>query len=86
MSREDFSRLCEDFARNNAFLYTRIEPTLSLREAASGGDTVLVVTASMREWVRPWLDIHGLQQAQIIGTEMEVDADGLLTGRFATPN
>jgi HAD superfamily hydrolase (TIGR01490 family) len=46
------------------------------------GDLVLIVTASMPEWVGGWAGRYGVT---VIGTLLEV-ADGRLTGRLATPN
>ena len=86
MPQDEFSDLCTQFASTHCADYTRPEPTNSLRQALSQHHSVLVVTASMSQWVRPWLDHIGLNDARIIGTEMEIDAQGRLTGRFATPN
>lgn len=86
MTHEEFCRLCSDFANLNSLAYTRVEPTFTLRDAANDGDTVLVVTASASEWVAPWLNTAGLSHVQVIGTKMEIDDHGLLTGRFASPN
>ncbi|MBO4871757.1 MAG: HAD-IB family phosphatase [Muribaculaceae bacterium] len=86
MPQDEFSDLCAQFASAHCADYTRPEPAESLRQALSRHDSVLVVTASMSPWVRPWLDQIGLGDARIIGTEMEIDAQGRLTGQFATPN
>lgn len=47
------------------------------------GHRVVVVTASMEEWLRPWCRSLGVE---IVGTRLEYDSDGIATGRFATPN
>lgn len=50
-----------------------------------GGDRVVVVTASMLQWVKPWCESHGV--AEVLATEPEIDScTSTLTGRFATPN
>ncbi|MDR1133537.1 MAG: HAD-IB family hydrolase [Synergistaceae bacterium] len=46
------------------------------------GDTVCIVTASMKEWVEPWASRYG---SSVIGTELEVEG-GRMTGRLKTPN
>ncbi len=43
---------------------------------------VIVVSASIEEWIRPWTDA---MQIELICTEMEVN-DNRLTGKFSTPN
>jgi HAD superfamily hydrolase (TIGR01490 family) len=55
-----------------------------LRQHAANGDSTYIVTASIDEWVRPFADT--LPITALLATRMEVDADGRLTGRFATPN
>ena len=63
----------------------RNEPVISrLQEHIAHGDTVYVISASIRDWVEPW----SLQQSvhAVLATEVEVDADGRLTGRFSTRN
>jgi len=46
------------------------------------GHELVLVTASVREWVEPWARQHGFK---IIATELEEKA-GILTGRMKTPN
>ncbi len=51
---------------------------------AKGDCRVVVISASMEEWVRPWCEANGA--SVVCGTKAEVDAEGLLTGRFASAN
>ena len=46
------------------------------------GHTVVVVSASCRQWLEPWCTARG---AALICTELEVD-EGRITGRLAGPN
>ncbi len=55
-----------------------------LEKEVKAGSTVYVVSASMEDWIRPWSQQK--QVAQVLGTKAEVDADGMLTGKFSTPN
>lgn len=48
------------------------------------GCRVLVISASMEEWVHPWCEENGA--SIVCGTKVEVDESGLLTGRFASAN
>lgn len=54
--------------------------TVSFRD----DDRLLIVTASIREWVEPFFADLPFP-VQIVATELE-DDNGVLTGRFATPN
>ncbi len=49
----------------------------------SRGDIVVILSASIENWVQPFAS--ALQADVLLGTQVEV-ADGILTGRFATPN
>ena len=63
----------------------RNEPTIKrLQRYVDDGDTVYVISASIREWVEPWSLQQGVNA--VLATEVEVGADGKLTGRFKTRN
>lgn len=63
----------------------RNEPLVKrLEEHIAAGDTVLVISASLPEWVEPWS--RSLGAAAVLATEVEVDGNGVITGRFKTPN
>jgi HAD superfamily phosphoserine phosphatase-like hydrolase len=51
-----------------------------LEQAQAEGSKVLIVSASIDNWVQPFFPSF-----TIVGTQIEV-IDGLLTGRFLTPN
>ena len=82
MPQDRFKALCEAFKAQKPTLQ-RPEAHRAMQQALASGDQVLVVTASLRDWVEPWFEGMGVQ---VLGTELEVGADGLLTGRFAKPN
>jgi len=46
------------------------------------GDDIVIVSASMKCWLKPWCDQYGLS---LISTELEVK-QGHLTGKFLTKN
>ncbi len=83
MKHDEFRRRCEDAVITGRRRHTRPEAQQALRDALAAGSQVLVVTASAPDWVEPWID---RREVQVIGTELEEDAEGRLTGRFATPN
>lgn len=55
-----------------------------LRAHLRQGHRVVVVSASLEEWIRPWAARHGVHD--VLATRAETDASGCLTGRFATPD
>ncbi len=83
MAEADFDALCLRFARERAALL-RPSGVEAVRKAVETGARVLVVSASIDRWVRPFFEPFG-KAVGVIGTEVEVKG-GRLTGRFATPN
>jgi HAD superfamily hydrolase (TIGR01490 family) len=79
MPFESFDALCQSFARTHRHLL-RPETVRLLEQALSEGAEVLVVSASIDNWVQPFFP-----SVTVLGTRIEV-VDGLLTGRFLTPN
>ena len=82
MPHEDFQELGRQFLNSREKL-TRPEAQRAMDEALEAGDQVMVVTASVINWVKPWFEG---KDVMVLGTELEVDDKGLLTGRFSKPN
>lgn len=85
MAYADFKDLGEQFIER-LMRIQRPDTIRDLNEYLSNQATVYVVTASVVEWVRPYCLTRGIKQENVLGTQFEVDDDGRLTGRFATPN
>ena len=79
MTIESFDALCQSFARTHRHLL-RPETVRLLEQALTEGAEVLVVSASIDNWVQPFFP-----SVTVLGTQIEV-VDGRLTGRFLTPN
>ena len=79
MPIETFDALCQSFALSHRHLL-RPETVRLLQQALSEGSEVLVVSASIDNWVQPFFPT-----VTVLGTQIEV-IDGRLTGRFLTPN
>ena len=79
MPLETFDALCQSFARTHRHLL-RPETVRLLQQALSEGAEVLVVSASIDNWVQPFFPT-----VTVLGTQIEV-IDGRLTGHFLTPN
>ena len=88
MSIDNFDLVCRRFAHHNQRLL-RLKALDKLREIFHNNETLCVVSASIDNWVRPFFDnISKASRSdfRVIGTEVEVDTDGVLTGRFRTHN
>ena len=46
--------------------------------------TVLIVSASIDTWIRPWAEKTGI--SEVLATRIEVDEENKLTGKFRTKN
>jgi HAD superfamily hydrolase (TIGR01490 family) len=79
MTLADFDTLCQRFAADNRHLL-RPKGEATLRQAQAEGAVVLIVSASIDNWVQPFFP-----SVQVMGTQIEVN-DGRLTGRFLTRN
>ena len=71
--------LVQRFAADNRHLL-RPKGEATLRQAQAEGAVVLIVSASIDNWVMPFFP-----SVQVMGTQIEVN-DGRLTGRFLTRN
>lgn len=81
MSIADFDSWCRRFADERQDLL-RPQGIATLRKALDNGAQVMVVSASIDNWVAPFFN---LPQLSIIGTQIEIN-EGMVTGRFLTPN
>ena len=80
-----FDALCQDFAHTYRHLL-RSDVVNQLEQALAEGAEVLIVSASIDNWVQPFFEGEKEgRRIQVIGTQIEV-IDGRLTGRFLTPN
>lgn len=82
MTLDDFNALCEDYARKQKGIL-RTDGMQRVDEALRRGCKVVVISASIDNWVRPFF--QGREGIEIAGTQIEV-VDGKLTGRFLTRN
>ena len=79
MPLETFDALCQDFAHTHRHLL-RSDTVRLLEQALAEGSEVLIVSASIDNWVQPFFP-----SVTVLGTQIEV-IGGRLTGRFLTPN
>lgn len=82
MAVDTFNSLCSRFARDKARLM-RPKGMKKLREVLAEGGKVVIVSASVNNWVEPFF--AGIGGVYVIGTMVE-EREGVLTGRFLTKN
>lgn len=84
MPKERFEALCESFFRLRGLNILNKKACMTIRKHLCQGDTVLIVSASVSNWIRPFGTF--LKVYDVIGTEVATDSSGNLTGKFLTPN
>ena len=87
MTLDAFDALCQRFASDNRHLL-RPQALEALNKAISEGAEVVIVSASIDNWVQAFFEgvrREGVRSIQVIGTQIEVE-EGVLTGRFLTKN
>ena len=84
MKIDDFNTLCTRFAERNKHLL-RPAGIEKVRQAiAEEHTTVLIISASIDNWVRPFFDEND-KKIQVLGTQIETK-ESRLTGQFTTKN
>ncbi|MDR2928341.1 MAG: HAD-IB family hydrolase [Cytophagaceae bacterium] len=82
MSVDSFNHLCNGYSKRISAIVSA-EAMNRICWHRKRGDDVVIVSASIINWIRAWAKQNGIEQ--VIGTEPEVK-NGILTGKFATPN
>lgn len=76
---EDFDAVCQAFAASSKHLL-RPKGIEAIDKALNEGSEVLIISASIDNWVQPFFS-----EVKVLGTQIEV-VDGKLTGRFLSKN
>ena len=76
---DDFNALCKAFAASSSHLL-RPNAIEAINHAIKEGSEVMIVSASIDNWVQPFFP-----QVKVVGTQIEV-INGKLTGRFLSKN
>lgn len=79
MPLEEFNTICQEFAATHRHLL-RPQGIATIKEAQEAGAEVVIISASVDNWVHPFFPA-----VKVLGTQIEVK-DGHLTGRFLTRN
>ena len=84
MEISDFQARCDRFAQAHKDLI-RPQGWNALQKAVDAHAIVIIVSASIDNWVRPFFYNFPEGSIQVLGTQIEV-TDHRVTGRFLTPN
>lgn len=84
MAAETFRRAAETFAEESRTRFLRPEALRALENLHRKGAKIFIVSASMEEWVAPFLAKY--PDITYLTTRPELSADGKLTGRFTGLN
>lgn len=84
MTLRRFDEVCTRFFAVRGAGMIRPDTRARIADCLRRRAEVLIVSASADNWVRPFARHLGI--AEVVGTQAEVSAEGVLTGRFATPN
>ncbi len=85
MSYQVFKDYGHDFAPHISTI-TNTDIVDLMDRHVKAGHRVYIVSASIPEWIAPWALLHGIPSDRILGTNIAVDADKHITGRFSSPN
>ncbi|MCP4236394.1 MAG: HAD-IB family hydrolase [Aestuariibacter sp.] len=77
-----FQQIAEQYSYQEIDGMLRVEAIEKLQWHQQRGDRVIVVSASMESWLKPWCDTRGVE---LLATRLAVD-NNLLTGKFETAN
>jgi len=80
---ENFNNICSGFA--SQVLPSVIKPSadLALRNHLKAGDDVYIVSASLENWLRPWVEKYS--QLKLLATQLE-EVNGSYTGNIKGEN
>ncbi len=82
MAEREFVELTKKYSLERLPSLFRPGAVDKLRWHREQNHDVFIVSASIRNWIEPWAKNEGIG---VIATEIEI-RDGIVTGRFSTPN
>lgn len=83
MNINEFNQICYEFADRNQRII-RTEGWDTIRKALANGEQVIIITASIENWVKPFFKEFG-NQIKVEGTKIDVRINQI-TGQFLTQN
>jgi len=81
-SREAFDKHCNRFAKDRLPNLIRSEALNTINQHKEKGDTVIIVSASPENWIKPWAELYGIK---VIATKLQI-INNQLTGQIMGAN
>lgn len=82
-SIEEFKTMCENYSLKRVPQIIRKKTIEKINLHTAKGDTLVIVSASPEDWIKPWAMKNGF--SNVLATQIE-KKDGVLTGSFASKN
>ena len=82
MNEQQFQKVAQEYSLNHIDTILRAKAMEKIAWHKEQGHTVVVVSASIESWLKPWCDKNNID---LIATRLEIE-NGKLTGKFATKN
>lgn len=80
----DFDSLCEDFFRQRGKDLIYDSAAKQIKDYINQRVGIIIISASIENWILPFA--RYLEIKYVLGTKLEIDKGGRLTGRFLTAN
>lgn len=83
MNVSRFEEICRSYSLNVVDEIVRSEARVRIEWHRARGDSLVIVSASVENWIRPWAEREGFED--VLATTVDIQ-EGRLTGRFASRN
>ena len=82
MSADKFDKICKKYSTTHIEDILKQSAMDKITSYKAAGDRVVIVTASLEDWLRPWCDAQGLE---LLGTKIRRKG-GIITGEIEGQN
>ncbi len=82
MSTDKFDKICKKYSTTHIEDILKQSAMDKIASYKAAGDRVVIVTASLEDWLRPWCDAQGLE---LLGTKIRRKG-GIITGEIEGQN
>jgi HAD superfamily hydrolase (TIGR01490 family) len=79
---EKFDKVCQDFCRQKVPTLIKADALEKINKHLADGDRVVLVSASLENWLKPWTDQIGIE---LLGSRLEI-VQGKITGKLLGKN
>lgn len=82
MAEKDFMAVARRYSLEHIDTILRSKAMEKIRWHQERGDKVVIVSASLECWLKPWCELHNIE---VLATQLKVE-EGIVTGQFLTKN